>query len=163
MRKFLAMALALLAAAIPAQAALAADTIYVSRHLQKEQGDDPPLTKEGAAGAEKLAVLLAQDGITSVFATPALRAQQTAAPLAKRLGLQVTLYDPRDPQALAAKVASIKGAVLVVGHSNTVPDLVARFGGERPAPISEETFGTVYVVKAGSKHVQQIFLYQPAN
>jgi broad specificity phosphatase PhoE len=163
MGKFLAIVIALFAALMTAQPALAADTIYVMRHLQKEEGADPPLTKEGAAGAERLAALLAKDGITAVFASPALRAQQTAAPLARRLGLRVITYDPRDPQALAAKVASIKGAVLVVGHSNTVPDLVAHFGGERPAPLTEQDFGTVFVVKAGSRRIRQFSLLQPAN
>ena len=37
--------------------------------------------------------------------------------------------------------------MLIVGHSNTVPDLVAAFGGTRPAPMSEEDFGTLFVVE----------------
>jgi len=126
-----------------------AKPVYVIRHLQKAEGDDPPLTAEGAANAKKLAAMLADKGIVAIFATPTRRTMQTAAPLAKRLGMSVTPYDPRDPAALVKAVAAAPGPVLVVGHSNTVPDLVARFGGMKPAPISEEDFGTLFVVEPG--------------
>jgi broad specificity phosphatase PhoE len=121
--------------------------VYVSRHLQKGEGDDPPLTAEGTANAERLASMLADKGIVAIFVTPTRRTTETATPLAKRLGITITTYDPRDPDALVRAVAAASGPVLVVGHSNTVPDLVARFGGQRPAPMSEEDFGTLFVVE----------------
>jgi hypothetical protein len=52
----------------------------------------------------------------------------------------------------------VKGAALVVGHSNTVPDLVAAFGGSRPAPLTEQDYGTIYVVRAGSSEVEEMKL-----
>ena len=128
-----------------AQAA-AAKQVFVVRHLQKAQGDDPSLTPEGAANAQRLAALLADEGIVAIFATPTRRAMETAAPLAQALGLAVTPYDPRTPDTLAAAVSAAPGPVLVVGHSNTVPELVERFGGTRPAPLTEEDYGTVFVV-----------------
>lgn len=136
--------------------AAAADTVYVVRHLQKATGDNPSLTAEGAAGAQRIAELLAAKGVTAVFATATLRAEETAAPLAKRLGISVTHYDPKNPGGLAAQLASVKGAALVVGHSNTVPDLVAAFGGTRPAPLTEQDYGTIYVVRAGSSEVGEM-------
>ncbi len=74
---------------------------------------------------------------------------ETGEPLAKMLGIAVTPYDPAKPAMLAAKVAAAGGPVLVVGHSNTVPDLVQLFGGARPAPLSEQDFGTVYAIESG--------------
>ena len=68
------------------------------RHLQKAQGDDPPLSDSGAAQAQALASVLGGGGITAVFATPTKRAMETATPLAERLGLTVTPYDPNAPQ-----------------------------------------------------------------
>jgi broad specificity phosphatase PhoE len=123
--------------------------VYVTRHLQKGAGDDPSLTAEGAANAEKLAAMLAEKGITAIFATPTRRATETATPLARRLGIPVTPYNPRDPEALAKAVAAAPGPVLVVGHSNTVPDLVAMFGVTKPAPMTEEDYGTLFVVEPG--------------
>ena len=134
-----------------AGAAVAEKQVYVIRHLQKGEGDDPSLTAEGAANAQRLAAILADKKIVAIFATPTRRAMETAAPLAGQLGLVVTPYDPRAPQALVAAVAAAPGPVLVVGHSNTVPDLVAAFGGEQPAPLTEEDYGTLFVVDADGK------------
>ena len=48
------------------------------------------------------------------------------------------------------------GAVLVVGHSNTVPDLVARFGGKQAVTLGEEDYGTVFVVTHDDGKVSEI-------
>ncbi|GAA4723267.1 histidine phosphatase family protein [Sphingomonas lutea] len=133
--------------------AMAADVVYVMRHLQKATGDDPVLTPEGVANANGLAAQLANSRIRAVFATATRRAAQTGEPLARAQGLTVTTYDPRNVPALVAAVNAISGNVLVVGHSNTVPDLVAAFGGTKPAPLTEADYGTIYVVKAGSTDV----------
>ena len=123
--------------------------VYIVRHMQKEQGTDPELTAEGSANAELLSAFLKGRRIVAIFSTPTRRTMETAAPLAKALGLKVTLYDPANPAALAAAVAVAGGPVLVVGHSNTVPDLVALFGGAKPAPIADQEYGTLYEVLPG--------------
>lgn len=123
-------------------------TIYVIRHLQKADGENPPLNSEGAAAAIRLATMLEDKRIRAIYATPALRAEETGAPLARRLGIAMTSYDPRDPQALVDAAGAVDGAVLVVGHSNTVPELVERFGG-RPVPqLTEDDYGTIFAIDA---------------
>jgi len=136
-------------AAGPQKAAAAAlpKPVYIVRHLQKGEGDDPSLSAEGAANARKLAAVLKAAGISAIFATPTKRAMETAAPLAQALGLSVAPYDPGDEDALFAAAAAAPGPVLIVGHSNTVPDLVARFGGAKPAPLTEQDYGTLFLVK----------------
>jgi broad specificity phosphatase PhoE len=129
----------------------AAKSVFVVRHFQKGEGADPSLTAEGSANAQRLAAMLSDKGVTAVFATPTKRAMETAAPLAAQLGLAVAPYDPNDPQALLAAVRATSGSALVVGHSNTVPDLVAMFGGAKPAPLSDSDYGTVYVVEADGR------------
>ena len=130
-------------------------TIFVTRHLHKAQGDDPPLSSEGAAAAQRLADLLADKRIVATFATPTRRAMQTAAPLAQRIGVAVSEYDASAPEKLVASVASIDGSVLVVGHSNTVPDLVTRFGGHSRPVLTEQDYGTVFVID-GTGEVQEL-------
>jgi len=156
MPKLFLFLVALLVAAIPSQAVLAADTIFVMRHLQKAEGNDPPLSPEGAANAKALADLLARSGIKAIFATPTRRDIETAAPLAARLGIKVTSYDAANPGALVSAVAAIPGSVLVVGHSNTVPDLVARFGGKQPVTLTEQDYGTLFAVTHDDGNVTQI-------
>ena len=138
--------------------AAAAETVYIVRHLQKEAGDDPALTPEGAAGAAALASILNDVRIQAVFSTPTRRTVQTATPLAVILGLPVTRYDPANVPALIEAARAIPGNILVVGHSNTVPDLVAAFGGERPPAMTEQDYGTVFLVTPGSAEVKQIIL-----
>jgi broad specificity phosphatase PhoE len=162
MRKFLAVLIAFLAATSIPQAALAADTIFVMRHLQKAEGVDPPLSAEGAVNAQAVAKMLAKSGIEAIFATPTRRAMETAQPLAAKLGIAVTPYDPGNPDALAKAVVGMRGAVLVVGHSNTVPDLVARLGGKEAVTLSEQDYGTVFVVSHDNGKVSRIEV-QPAH
>ncbi len=142
-----------------AQPAVGATQIYIMRHLQKAEGNDPPLSPAGAAEAQELASLLGGSGtITAIFATQTQRAMDTAAPLAKRLGLTVTPYDPDAPQNLVEAVKAIHGAVLIVGHSNTVPDLVTRFGGISAPVIGDEEYGTIFIVNPATHQVRQMQL-----
>ena len=135
-----------------------AHSIYVIRHLQKAAGDDPELTAEGAAAARELAALLADKGIKAVFATATRRAQETGAPLAALMKVPVTTYDPRDVAALTKAVVAANGPALIVGHSNTVPGIVAAFGAAKPADIAEDQYGTLFVVEPGKASAQQLRL-----
>lgn len=121
-------------------------TIFVVRHLHKAQGDDPSLNSQGAEAARRLAEMLAEKGIAAIFATPTRRAMETAGPLAERLGVSVTPYDPRQPQALVAAADKVGGSLLIVGHSNTVHDLIGRFGATPPPPLEEQDYGTVFAI-----------------
>lgn len=141
-------------AAVPAEASITVEepmTVYVIRHLQKAVGEDPPLTAEGSAEARRLGWLLERSGIRAIYATPTRRAMETAAPLAERLGIAVTPYDPDDPAALVQAARSAGGSVLVVGHSNTVGNLVGSFGGTSPPLLTEQDYGTLFVVGPGGE------------
>ena len=146
----------LVAALMTAQPAIAAgspaapSTVYVMRHLPRGDGGDPPLTEVGARQAQRVADLLADKGIKAVFVTPTERARQTGKPLADRLGLTLTEYDPRSPDGLLIAVRQIGAPVLVVGHSNTVHQLVALFGGSGVAPLAETDYGSLWTVQGGS-------------
>ena len=119
-------------------------SFYVMRHLQKAEGEDPPLSEEGRANARRLIGLFAADPPRVIYVSTTRRARETAAPLAAKLRVKLRKYDPADTAGLVARVLAEKGPVLVVGHSNTVPEIVARLGGERPAPLAEADFGDVW-------------------
>jgi broad specificity phosphatase PhoE len=119
---------------------------YVMRHLQTPAGvTDPDLTAEGQRQAALLPEWFAGDPPAVIYVSNTKRAQQTAAPLARALGITPKIYDPADTPALVRMVqAETGGAVLVVGHSNTVPDIVQQLGGTRPEPIAHDQFGDIW-------------------
>lgn len=119
--------------------------IYLVRHGEKAaEGKDPDLTAQGQQRARNIATMLAKTNIAHVFSTPTNRTRQTAQPLAQQNGVQVQLYDPRAPQALVAKVKALNGAVLVVGHSNTLSELVRLFGGQPGVEIADNEYDRLY-------------------
>ena len=64
--------------------------LYLIRHAAAAgQAPDAPLTAEGEQQAARLAAWLEGSGITRLVSSPFVRARQTAAPLAVRLGLLV--------------------------------------------------------------------------
>jgi phosphohistidine phosphatase SixA len=121
--------------------------IFVMRHLHKAaDAQDPGLTPQGQACSQQLARFLGGQEVRAVYASTTRRAQETAAPLAAALGLGAKTYAPADTAGVAARAQAEAGSVLIVGHSNTVPDIVERLGGTRPAPIDESRYADVWRV-----------------
>jgi broad specificity phosphatase PhoE len=118
---------------------------YVMRHLNTPEGvPDPDLTEEGQRNARLLADWFTGEPPVTIFVSNTKRAQQTAAPLAAKLGITPIVYDPRDTPALIADVMKEPNPVLIVGHSNTVPDIVAGLGGTPPGPLVHADFGDIW-------------------
>lgn len=111
-------------------------TVYIVRHAEKNLTDsnakDPALSIEGLQRSYDLDNLLAQERISAIFSTNYIRTRKTGEPLAKRIGKDVMLYDPAQSAELVANVKKeFHGkSVLIVGHSNTVLQLVEAFGGK---------------------------------
>ncbi|MEO5578433.1 MAG: phosphoglycerate mutase family protein [Sphingomicrobium sp.] len=119
--------------------------IYVVHHLHTPAGaTDPDLTGEGQRVALLLVKWFKRDRPAVIYVSSTKRAQQTAAPLARSLNITPKIYNPADTPALIAAVSAETRIVLVVGHSNTVPDIVQRLGGQRPAPLVHEDFGDIW-------------------
>jgi broad specificity phosphatase PhoE len=144
----LSLSLAILA---PGAALAEPSAIYLVRHGEKQsEHGDPELTPQGRARAQVIATFLSRAGVTSVFSTPTQRTRQTAEPLAQRAKLAVQAYDPKNPKALVEKVKGLTGAVLVVGHSNTLPELVRLFGGAPGADVGDKEYDRLYQLTPGA-------------
>jgi phosphohistidine phosphatase SixA len=130
-----------------AEATAQAPAYYVMRHLEKAEGADPGLSAAGAANAQRLAGWFeGRAKPRTIYVSTTRRARETAAPLAARFGLTPREYNPAETSALVAQVRAEPGPVLIVGHSNTVPDVVAQLGGARPAPLADTDYGTLWLV-----------------
>jgi broad specificity phosphatase PhoE len=127
-------------------------TVVVVRHAEKQLGtiDDPPLSPEGEARAERLARLLGAGSfgrIDAIIVTDTRRTQQTVAPLAKRVRLQPEIVAAADVNEMLEHVSAHRGSrVLVVAHSNTMPEIVGRLAGEEAPPIADDEYDSLYVV-----------------
>lgn len=139
--------------------------IYLVRHAEtvSDGTGDPALSAEGRARASRLARMLAGAGLDAVHATAYRRTPETAAPVAAATGLTAREYDPRALEALARRLLGEGGRHLVVGHSNTTPELVDLLGGASGGPIGEEEYGRVYVLTAAPGGVHTARLGYPGE
>lgn len=131
-------------------------TIVVLRHAEKQAGtiDDAPLSPEGEQRATRLAQMFGDSEafgrVTRIYVSDTHRAQQTVADLAQRLNLKPAVVDSTESIGdLAHQLLRENrgGLAIVIGHSNTVPQLVAELAHVSKVPaIGEEEFDTLYVV-----------------
>lgn len=131
---------------------------YVMRHLNTTPSTpDPELNAEGQRQSALLANWFAnRTPPAAIFVTDTRRSRQTAAPIAARFGLEPQVYDPRDNYGLVDLVTKSPNPALIIGHSNTVPEIVAALGGARPAPIGEAQFGDVWLVSGPRRTVTML-------
>lgn len=123
-------------------------TVYLVRHGEKKlDNDDPDLTEAGQQRARALAHALRSEPLDAIFSTDTRRTRQTAAPAAEARSLEVRLYGKEDVARVIMHIRRSPGRYLVVGHSNTTPDLVSRLGGDPGAAIDEASeFDRLYVL-----------------
>jgi broad specificity phosphatase PhoE len=133
----------------------ATTTVIFVRHAEKASvpADDPGLSP---AGQQRVAELTRQlrdadvvAGIDAVYSTPFRRTEETARPIADALGLTINSYDAADTEAIMELIVKEhKGKIiLVVGHSNTLPLLMANMGASKKVPpIAENEYDNIYIV-----------------
>jgi len=128
--------------------------VFAVRHAERvDQSADAALSATGIERAQVLAMTLSLADIGVVHSSDYTRTRETAAPIAAALGLEVELYDPRDLPALIQNLRASGGRHLVVGHSNTTPEVAALLGGEPGTPIDDSgEFDRLYVVTIGPDH-----------
>lgn len=124
--------------------------IFIVRHAEKSTSPaaDPRLSAEGEQRAESLKALLAGSGITTIVTSKATRTKQTAGPLATAAGITPVIDAMDDAGALARRLraALAGGNVLVVGHSNTIPDLLEAMGHPAKIDIDDDEFDNLFIV-----------------
>lgn len=141
---------------------MAADTmIIVVRHAEKAADDpkDPSLSEQGQARANKLAILLKDAHVSAAYTTQYKRTRLTALPTATQNGFLPEVRNANRENATTYTADLLKEiqkkhkgkTVLVVGHSNTVPEVVKYITGIDVSPIGEDEFHRVYVITLGKQ------------
>ena len=166
--------------ALAAVPAAALDVVYVTRHAQKSAaeewrpiGDLRPLSLKGAACAGRLSQLMEGRGVAKVYATETARTLATGLAVSGSLdGVGIAgdnamaRLTPDQAHSLSERHAEDQ-AILIVGHSNTVTELVLAFRPDAEAclerlrltepgaarhSISEKQYGDVWRLELATGH-----------
>jgi broad specificity phosphatase PhoE len=125
-------------------------TYYLVRHAEKaDSSSDPTLSSAGIVRANALKDVLSSKNISSIYVTNYQRTQQTAAPLATASGITPTIITASSTSTLIAALRTTKGnrRVLVVGHSNTVPQVIdSLMKSPQHILIADDDFDNFYIV-----------------
>ncbi|WP_417320717.1 histidine phosphatase family protein [Emcibacter sp.] len=123
-------------------------TIYLIRHAEKisDGSADPPLSTAGRQRAEWYARYFAGKELSAIYSTDLKRTRETAGPTARATGLEIKYYSPRNLPDFAREISSASGPVLVVGHSNTTPNLAGFLTNREIAELHDGQYDRIFVV-----------------
>jgi len=139
-------------------------SVILVRHAERAGGmsADVGISEAGRCRAEVLAKMLADAGVTRIYATEVARTQETAEPLAKEINIRSEVIPSNNIDGLVAKLrtAAPDGVALVVGHANTLPEIVKRLGGGTVPPIGDGEYGRMFIVTlSGANHATVVRLH----
>ena len=130
-------------------------TVILVRHAEKDNDgtNDPDLTPEGNERARKLATLFSSASIDAVYSTRFKRTRNTVTPLAHQKGKEVVVYDNIVPETIDQILSRHNGkTILVVGHSNTIPQLANQLlGKDQFQMFADSDYGNIIVVSIVEK------------
>lgn len=117
--------------------------LILLRHLHKNSGENPSLSPCGLAQAKLVHQALEQVNVHTAWHSQYQRTEQTARLITKNSAT----YHPYDakmsPDSFITTLLAQQGVQLVVGHSNTIPELVKALSGDQVS-IAETDYGTLY-------------------
>jgi len=121
-------------------------TLFLVRHADTPPGVNPHLNAAGQVRANELVRVLGLTGIVEIYATEFFRTQETAQALASHLGLAIKVMEA-DPADVAQDIRAhhLGHKVLIVGHSNTIPEIISQFGGPAVPAIAPTEFDRLFV------------------
>lgn len=127
--------------------------VVIVRHAEKAANDpkDPDLSPAGRERAEALARILKDADITAIFASEFKRTQETAAPTSASTGVPPTIVPGKDTALLISKLHQLNGNALVVGHGDTIPNIIKALGIDRPIQITDSDYTELFVVTLDAK------------
>jgi phosphohistidine phosphatase SixA len=137
---------------------------FIVRHAEKDTagGANADLNDIGRGRADILPKIFRKIHLKKIYSTDRPRTKNTAKPLAASKKRPVEIYDAKQQKALLQQLLEQnKGnRILLVGHSNTVPQLINILrGNEEEKEFSESDYSRLYIVtvkKIGEAQVTMI-------
>ncbi len=131
----------------------AAQTVYVVRHAERQDDSkDTALSQAGLERAVALRETMKPQRLTKVFITHYRRTQQTAAPTLMERKLTPIVLQADQTRELIEAITKLKptDVALVVGHSDTVPEIIAALSGEK-ITIEHKEYDKLFVLRRADK------------
>lgn len=128
------------------------DNIYLFRHSEKSQGENPHLSAEGQQRAEKLSLLIEGNQQLTLYSTDYNRTLETADALAKHFDIAAHIYNPKDLAAVKERLLNQTGTVIVIGHSNTSVQLAALISELPVKEMPESEFSRYFLLEYTGKN-----------
>lgn len=127
-------------------------TFYLIRHAEKDRTDpnnaDPELNQDGLGRAMNWANILDNIPLDALYSTNFERTRMTAAPVSVKQDLDIDYYDPSTMDIETFKKDNSGLQVLIVGHSNTTPNMVNKLlGEEKYSPLDDTNNGALFIVQ----------------
>jgi broad specificity phosphatase PhoE len=136
-------------------------TVILTRHAEKTAvpENDPVLNAQGKERSELLASMLENSGVNAIYSSQYSRTKLTAEPLSKRLKLPVEIVDANTTNKLVSSILSKHAGetVVVVCHSNTLPEIVQALGGGAIPEIGDLDYDNLYIVTVYQKGLAKVF------
>lgn len=122
-------------------------TILLLRHADRE-GSQDLLSQAGIDRAAELVHVMEKTGITAIFNSEALRTQRTAQDIAIHLNISPIQISAADVSGLTNEILSnhTGETVMVVSHSNRVPEIIAALGGGDFPDIDHDEYDNLFIV-----------------
>jgi phosphohistidine phosphatase SixA len=128
-------------------------TVLAVRHADIDLppgSEDPDLSAAGRVRADALAHVVGVSGVSTILTSQFARTKQTVEPTVRELGLLPRLAPPTSTLARDARAGQLGNVVLVAGHSNTVPAILAALGADPVPVIGEREFDNLFVLTTHS-------------
>jgi broad specificity phosphatase PhoE len=125
-----------------------AETVLILvRHAERvDESRDADLNDAGRARARALAAMLKDAGIQAIYSTDYRRTLETVKPTAESTSKLIEVYDGDNLEDFAKDLRARDRRALVVGHSDTTPELVKHLGGEPGSPIAPDEYDRMYIL-----------------
>lgn len=120
------------------------NTWYFIRHFEKQQGDDPHISELGQQSAQTLVTVFKSKTLNKIYSTQFNRTLESVTPLAAEHSLEIIIYDPSKLEDFAEQINK-ENNILIVGHSNTTPQLIRLMGGEI-ADLTEADYSQLFIL-----------------
>jgi broad specificity phosphatase PhoE len=143
-------------------------TYFLIRHAEKDRTNpddkDPELSQRGLGRAMHWAEIFDDVSLDAIYSTDYARTTMTAAPTAVKKDITVTYYDPDMLGIETFKAETLGKNVLIVGHSNTTPEMVNRLtGGDTYSSMDDTDNGSLFIVTLSGSQSSVVRLHFNCN